>query len=124
MGGILDTLFMEKVELAAKTAHEVNRAYCEAMGDRTQLPWDAAPEWQRESCMNGVRHIIANPYATPADSHESWLTEKQNTGWKWGPVKDVLNKEHPCMVPYEELPLEQRTKDHLFGAVVRSIMNP
>lgn len=123
MGGLLDTLFIEKMELAAKTAHEVNRAYCAAMGDHSQLPWDVAPEWQRESCMNGVRHLIANPNSTPEESHQSWLTEKENTGWKYGPVKDTIKKEHPCMVPYEELPLEQRVKDYLFGAVVRSIMN-
>ena len=123
MGGLLDTLFIEKMELAAKTAHEVNRAYCASIGDHSQLPWDAAPEWQRESCINGVRHLIANPNSTPEESHQSWLTEKENTGWKYGPVKDTIKKEHPCMVPYSELPLEQRTKHYLFGAAVRSIMN-
>jgi hypothetical protein len=69
-----------------------------------------------------VRHTIANPDAGPASSHESWLAEKQRDGWSYGPVKDPAKKEHPCFVPYAELPPEQQAKDHLFQAVVRSMI--
>ena len=102
----------------AMVAHEINRAYCEAIGDHSQLPWDKAPKWQRESCKNGVDFHMDNPDADPAASHQNWLEEKENDGWKWGPVKDVAKKEHPCFVPYDQLPIEQRVKDHLFKAVV------
>ena len=112
-----------RVELAACVAHEVNRAYCAALGDTSQLPWDAAPDWQRESAVNGVRHILANPDTTPAESHANWLREKELGGWVWGPVKDVENRTHPCMVPYDQLPQEQRVKDHLFGAAVRATLS-
>ena len=33
-------------QLAAKTAHEVNRAYCQGLGDYSQLHWEEAPDWQ------------------------------------------------------------------------------
>jgi hypothetical protein len=36
-------------------------------------------------------------------------------------VKNPDAKEHPCFVPYDELPAEQRTKDYLFQAVVRAL---
>ncbi len=36
-------------------------------------------------------------------------------------MKDAEKKEHPCFVPYAELPAKQRMKDHLFGAVVRTL---
>lgn len=42
-------------------------------------------------------------------------------GWKYGPVKDPERKEHPCFVPYDGLPPEQRAKDYLFRAVVHQL---
>ena len=109
------------IEQIAQVAHETNRAYCEATGDRSQLPWDAAPAWQKESAINGVKFHINNPASTPADSHENWLKEKIASGWTYGVVKDVVEKKHPCCVPYENLPAEQKVKDALFIGVVRAL---
>jgi len=53
-------------------------------------------------------------------SHENWLNEKLEHGWKWGAEKDAELKTHPCIVPYEQLSVEQRMKDYLFSGVVRS----
>ncbi len=110
-----------QVHEIAKVCHEVNRAYCQAVGDDSQLPWDSAPEWQRTSAINGVRFILANDNALPSASHDSWLAEKQREGWVWGEVKDPEKKQHPCCVPYADLPVEQKAKDYIFGAIVRSI---
>jgi hypothetical protein len=105
----------------ALVCHEANRAYCRTVGDTSQLPWNEAPDWQKESAVKGVKFALENPNAAPSDSHESWLAEKRATGWKYGPVKDAEKKEHPCFVPYEELPVDQRRKDRLFLAVVRAL---
>ena len=110
------------IEQIARICHEVNRAYCAGLGDHSQPAWDDAPQWQRESAMNGVRHIINHPDTTPEDSHRHWMAEKVATGWTYGPVKDPDLKQHPCMVPYNDLPPEQRMKDHLFIDVVRAAL--
>jgi len=110
------------IEQIAKTAHEVNRAYCLSTGDTTQPLWEDAPEWQKNSAINGVKFHIENPDAKPEDSHNSWLKEKETDGWKYGEVKDPEKKEHPCFVPYDKLPQEQKTKDYLFIGVVRSFV--
>ena len=102
----------------AKKCHEINRAYCAALGDASQLPWEQAPEWQRQSAINGVQFHIEHPDAGPDASHNSWLEEKRRDGWKFGPVKDADKKEHPCFVPYDQLPSEQKAKDYLFKGVV------
>ena len=111
------------IEQIAKVAHEINRAYCEALGDTTQVPWAQAPEWQRSSAINGVVVHCNNPDAGPHHSHAEWLKEKEAGGWKYGPVKDVNKKQHPCFVPYDELPVEQKAKDYLFRAVVHQLAN-
>jgi hypothetical protein len=106
----------------AKVCHEVNRAYCQSIGDNSQPHWDDAPEWQKVSAINGVKaHIESGLTLTPEQSHESWMKEKELDGWIFGEVKDPEHKTHPCMVPYNQLPIQQRTKDFLFRAVVHSI---
>lgn len=111
---------MKMVDIA-RICHEANRAYCKALGDDSQVPWDSAPDWQQLSAISGVEHAIRNPDAPPSASHESWLEQKRADGWKWGPVKDPEKKEHPCFVPYDDLPDEQKRKDALFLAVVRAM---
>lgn len=112
------TKSVDMIEMCARSAHEVNRAYCAALGDASQVPWAEAPEWQRVSARNGVRGALRGN--TPEQSHQGWLDEKRAAGWVYGPVKDAEKKTHPCIVPYAELPPEQRMKDTLFLAVVRA----
>ena len=106
----------------ARVAHEVNRAYCAALGDASQLQWEEAPEWQKKSAITGVKFNIDNKTAPPSAVHDSWLREKMADGWKYGPVKDVEKKEHPCCVEYHELPVEQKAKDFIFRAVVYELL--
>lgn len=109
------------IEEIARVCHEANRAYCSSIKDNSQTDWHDAPEWQRESAIKGVQFHIGNPGASASASHEAWLREKEQTGWGHGPVKDEALKTHPCMVPFNQLPLEQRRKDYLFKAVVNAL---
>jgi len=106
-------------EFIARLCHEVNRAYCEALGDTSQLSWEQAPQWQRESARMGVDFHLSGNFG-PEASHLSWMSNKLSEGWKYGPVKDADKKEHPCMVPFDQLPKEQQAKDYIFRAVVHS----
>ncbi len=105
----------------ARVCHEVNKAYCEALGDTSQPPWDEAPDWQRQSAVNGVQFHLDNPHAKASASHESWLEEKRQSGWAYGEVKDPEKKEHPCFVPFDALPREQQAKDFIFKGVVDAL---
>lgn len=106
----------------ARVVHEANRAYCESIGDYSQKPFDQAAEWQRESAVKGVIAVQEGTANTPEQQHQSWLDEKVRTGWKFGSIKDESLKTHPCMVPYHELPIEQQMKDHLFRAIVTTLL--
>lgn len=111
----------EKIEFIARIAHEVNRAYCKTIGDDSQVAWEEAPDWQKNSVKNGVEYHLNNPDSKASHSHENWMDVKIKEGWKWGHRKDPEKKEHPCMQAFEMLPKEQQTKDHLFLAVVRAL---
>jgi hypothetical protein len=105
----------------AKVCHEANRAFCEALGDMSQPPWESAPEWQKTSARNGVYLHVAKPNLGDSASHEAWMTEKQGEGWTWGPEKRPDIKQHPCMVPFDQLPREQQAKDALFRSIVKAL---
>lgn len=105
----------------ARVCYEVNRAYCQALGDNSQPPWDDAPEWQRKSVISGVNFHLGHPEAGPEASHNSWLAEKERDGWIFGETRDAEEKTHPCIVPFEQLPVEQQAKDFIFRAIVHAI---
>lgn len=108
-------------EQIAKVCHEANRAYCESIGDTSQKPWEQAEKWQQRSAIDGVAFARENPNAPASAQHDAWMAAKLKDGWKYGLIKDPIRKEHPCIVPYEKLPIEQRRKDALFQAVVRAL---
>ena len=105
------------VEQIAEACHERNREYCHVIGDDSQPAWADAPDWQKESAIAGVEDAISGD-VTPEQSHESWLMQKAADGWVYGETKDAELKTHPCMVPYDELPANQRKKDAIFLATV------
>lgn len=114
-------LIKPTVDDIAKVCHEVNRSICISQGDMSQPKWKDAPEWQKQSTMDGINFHLNNPMAMASQSHENWLQHKMDTLWTYGEVKDPDNKTHPCMVPFEELPIEQQLKDYTFQAVVHAM---
>jgi hypothetical protein len=116
---LADGVIERALEHIARMAHDANRAYCATIGDHSQPIWDHAPPWEQESARAGVRALIADPSLDSEQLHERWMVDKVNDGWTVGPAKDAILKTHPCLVPYDVLPYEQRIKDVLFGTIVR-----
>lgn len=105
------------------------------------VDWVELPEDFKESNRNQARHVVEKLKAIGCDiepvsdqggelfqftpdevetlarmEHERWTEERLAAGWKYAPgPKDIKKKTSPWLVPYEELPEEQREKDR--GAV-------
>jgi hypothetical protein len=108
------------VENIAYVAHSVVRSYSEALGETQTSHWESLSDEEKRSAVAGV--VVALRYnLTPEQQHESWRLSKIADGWKFGPVKNAEQKEHPNLVPYAELPEAQKIKDVLFQSVVRSL---
>ena len=110
------------LEEVAKVCHQANKAYCESIGDTSQLSWEEAPEWQKASCLEGVKARAKHSMISPAQTHNLWMQKKLADGWTYGETKDPEKKTHPCLKPYKELPVEQRIKDELFLSVAGCLL--
>lgn len=52
-----------------------------------------------------LRELIA------ANVHDVWAAGRKAEGWTYGRERSDIRKEHPCLVPYDELPEAERVYD-------------
>lgn len=45
------------------------------------------------------------------NAHENWARQRMDDGWKYGPRRDDVRKEHPSLVAYEELSESEKEYD-------------
>ena len=45
------------------------------------------------------------------NAHEVWSRERMSNGWRWGPERNDERKEHPSLVPYEQLSEPEKELD-------------
>lgn len=112
---------MTSILKIAEMAYEVNRAYRRKIGQTPPKPWSDLNLNEREQYCNGVEFLLAYPNAPLNAQHDNWLHAKRALGWVYGKTLDPEKKTHPNMVPYDQLPEEEREKDRLFRRVVEAL---
>jgi ryanodine receptor 2 len=45
------------------------------------------------------------------NNHDVWARGRIGQGWTWGPHRDDAAKQHPCLVPYADLPESEKEYD-------------
>ena len=55
--------------------------------------------------LNGLVEAMAK------NVHDVWAQSRIEQGWTYGPERNDVLKHHPCLVPYEELPEEEKAYD-------------
>lgn len=112
-----------KVKALSKMVHEANKVFCEANGDFSQEHWSEAPDYNHTSAMVTVQALLDNPDTSPEDLHDIWMNTKKADGWVYGETKDREKKTHPSIVPYDDLNVVEKYKDHLVRDIVLSYVN-
>lgn len=49
------------------------------------------------------------------NAHEVWAHTRLADGWRWGPARDDEKRQHPCLVPYEDLPESEKEYDRVIA---------
>jgi hypothetical protein len=63
---------------------------------------------------SGVRlpkEISALTEELAKNTHENWAKQRMAEGWRHGPRRDDAKKEHPSLVPYEDLSESEKEYD-------------
>jgi hypothetical protein len=90
---------------AAIIVHMINNRVCALNGEQ-QIQFEDMPEYMRDGLVQALEDDLS-----PEDGHVAWMKNRLENGWTLGPVKDIEKKTSPCLIPYSELPYEQRVKD-------------
>ncbi len=136
-----DLALRSTYEILAHAIHEEYMRHMREQGFTLQtnpsmVPWEELPESLKESNRAQAEHIrvkletIGCDIAMSTDwdaplfefspkeiellaemEHKRWVEEKLHKGWKYRPTRDDKAKTHPCLVPWNELPDDERGKD-------------
>ena len=74
------------------------------MKDYTPAPLDTSGVTLPEE-LNDLAESIAK------NVHEVWAQHRIAEGWTYGPVRNDALRQTPCLVPYEDLPEEEKDYD-------------
>jgi hypothetical protein len=110
------------VESIAQVVHEIQVAFTRQLSDYSLKPWSETPEDVKAITIAAVKHHTDYPEDGAKESHDNWVDGKIVQGWKYGPVKDAIKKEHPSLIPFAELPLNERIKDALVVQTIHSLI--
>jgi ryanodine receptor 2 len=57
--------------------------------------------------------LVALTERLAENAHELWAQQRIKDGWTLGPKRDDAAKQHPCLVPYSELPESEKEYDRI-----------
>ena len=102
----------------------------------SMVPWEELPEYLKDSNRGAAEHIRTKLDAVGCDiaitsdwdvkpfefspdelelmarmEHGRWVEERLREGWRYAPTRDDAGKIHPSLVPWIELPEEEKDKD-------------
>lgn len=67
-----------------------------------------------------IRHLTE---LLARNTHDVWARQRLSEGWRFGPRRDDASKEHPCLIPYEQLPEPEKEYDRKTAMeTIRAIM--
>jgi len=58
-----------------------------------------------------TRSIESNVERLAEAEHDGWAAQREKNGWRFGKERDDERKLHPLMVPYCDLPEQEKEKD-------------
>jgi hypothetical protein len=75
-------------------------------GEYNPEPIDTAQFELDEELEHLVLQLLEN-------THDNWATQRMKEGWSYGPRRDDELKQHPDLVPFEELSEDEKQYDRL-----------
>jgi ryanodine receptor 2 len=55
--------------------------------------------------------VVALTEKLAENTHNVWAAQRSAHGWTYGPKRDEARQQHPCLVPYGDLPEAEKEYD-------------
>jgi hypothetical protein len=78
---------------------------------KEETPLSYKPEPIDTSHVKLSREILELTELLARNAHEIWARKRTSEGWTWGPERNDAAKKHPNLVPYDQLPEEEKEYD-------------
>lgn len=105
----------------ARVAHEAVCGVRLGFGEGESVPWsDTSPE-EKSMASHMVVTIMRRPHLDSEQLHQDYCNDMVAKGWQYGPEHDAAAKLSPLLVPFGQLPVEQRVEDQVFRQVVMAL---
>jgi len=100
----------------ARFVYEAARLEAEVSGRRiVPESWEDREDDFKEQFVKVVEKQCSDEkFEGPEQAHDSWWQKYIDMGWQYGPERSVEKRTHPDMVPFHELPADEREKDEIF----------
>ncbi len=82
---------------------------CVARKDRPELPYEPLPLDTSGVALD--EQILVLTELLAKHTHDVWAQQRLAEGWRYGPTRNDARKEHPNLVPYEELTHDEQEYD-------------
>jgi len=119
--------YFVKAEYIAQNAYEKTQLCRKNRGDFQDLPWAYLEEWKRNDIINTVWfYLMYYPSQGAEECHNSWVADKFLDGWVYGYALLQDKRQHPNLVPFGQLPVEEQIKnlDITYNIITTIISNP
>lgn len=94
----------------------------EFAGDKDVIhEFDSLPQSQKDKLIAGVDILVSNKDAGIEARHGAWMEKMLADGWKLGKHRDDVNKTHPRLVPFDQLPKKEVAKEKMLHTIVRAL---
>ena len=109
--------------ILAESCYEATKVISEQILSEEKKEWKLVDSDDKAKLLNAVNRAIEKRITDPSVSHGEWITDMIKDGWQYGEKYDEVKKTHPCMIPYDQLPVGQQTKDYIFLAILKPFYN-
>ncbi len=109
----------------ARLIYEATRIEAE-WSERSIVPeqWKRRDEKFKKQFVNIInKYLLKEKLPTPEEAHQSWMDSYFKMGWKYGKKRNIIKRTHPDLLPFNELPKDERDKDAIFLVFVWLMKN-
>ena len=90
-----------------KLVHGKISAFKAVIGENPYPSWEESPQHLKDVCIGGARTAL-NADCTAKDIHDYWIDRMK-----------AINPDHPSLVPFEELSVNEKIKDEIVVSTVK-----